>query len=221
MPAVQANPTTSEVIVMKLLHIDSSILGTHSVTRQLTAETVEQWVQAHPDTEVEYLDLAIDTPDHFGTDALGVKGGQVGEPNEAQQRQNALSERLLTQFLAADVLVIGAPMYNFGIPSQLKVWIDRLAQPGRTFSYTASGPVGLAVGKTLIVVSSRGGQYPEEGAFAPQERTFLRQMFGFMGVTDVRFVRADGVAMGDGVREAAIAQARAEIQAAVGEAVAA
>ncbi|WP_120994617.1 FMN-dependent NADH-azoreductase [Stutzerimonas urumqiensis] len=200
---------------MKLLHIDSSILGANSASRQLTAEAVAEWRRQHPQAQVDYLDLAIDTPDHFGTDALGVKLGQQAEASEAQRAQNEQSERLLTQFLAADVLVIGAPLYNFGIPSQLKVWIDRLAQPGRTFSYTANGPVGLAGGKTLIVVSTRGGKYPDEGPMAPTDRLYMQQMFGFMGISDVRFVRADGLAMGGDARAAAFAQARDDIQAAI------
>ncbi|WP_421682304.1 FMN-dependent NADH-azoreductase [Stutzerimonas urumqiensis] len=200
---------------MKLLHIDSSILGANSASRQLTAETVAEWRRQYPNAQVDYLDLAIDTPDHFGTDALGVKLGQQAEASEAQRAQNEQSERLLTQFLAADVLVIGAPLYNFGIPSQLKVWIDRLAQPGRTFSYTANGPVGLAGGKTLIVVSTRGGKYPDEGPMAPTDRLYMQQMFGFMGISDVRFVRADGLAMGGDAREAAFAQARDDIRAAI------
>ncbi|CAH0157220.1 FMN-dependent NADH-azoreductase [Pseudomonas brassicacearum] len=200
---------------MKLLHIDSSILGANSSSRQITAEVVAEWRRVHPNTEVDYLDLAADTPDHFDKDALGIKVGHPTEPSAAQQRQNAASERLLTQFLESDVLVIGAPLYNFGIPSQLKVWIDRLAQPGRTFSYTANGPVGLAGGKTLIVVSARGGKYPEDGVLVPQERTYMRQMFGFMGITDIRFVRADGLSMGDASREAAFVQARDDIKAVV------
>src|SRR5690606_31559444 len=131
-------------------------------SRLLSAEAVAAWRAAHEDVEVEYLDLAVDAPEHFSSDALGVKFGQPVEPTAEQRRQNAISERLLSQFLAADVIVLGAPLYNFDIPSQLKAWLDRLAQPGRTFRYTASGPEGLAGDKTVIVVSTRGGIYPEE-----------------------------------------------------------
>ncbi len=204
---------------MKLLHIDSSILGANSVSRQLTAEVVAEWQRRHSGTDVEYLDLAAETPEHFGIDALGVKIGQQGEPSQAQRRQNELSERLLTQFLAADVLVIGVPLYNFGVPSQLKVWIDRLAQPGRTFSYTANGPVGLAGDKTLIVVSSRGGMYPEGGALVPQERTFMRRCSASWASR--RALRACRRPVhGRRAREAAFAQARRDIQAALAEPVA-
>ncbi len=199
---------------MKLLHVDSSILATHSVSRQLTAEIVAQWLAHHPGTTVEHLDLAVDTPSHFGADALGIKTGQPAQPTEAQQRENAVSERLVSQFLAADVIVVGAPLYNFTIPSQLKAWIDRLAQVGRTFKYTDKGAVGLAGDKTVIVASSRGGIYSttEAGQATEHQESYLRVIFGFFGITDVRFVRAEGLAMGDAARTAALSSARIDIR---------
>ncbi|KQX87470.1 FMN-dependent NADH-azoreductase [Variovorax sp. Root473] len=205
---------------MKLLHIDSSILAAGSTSRQLTAETVAAWRVAHPDTQVEYLDLAVDAPSHFGVDALGIKTGVQAQPTEAQLRENALSEKLVSQFLAADVVVIGAPLYNFTIPTQLKAWIDRLAQAGRTFKYTDKGPVGLAGGKTVIVASSRGGIYStsEGGQAAEHQESYLKVIFGFFGITDVRFVRAEGIAMGDAPKAAALAAARADILVATTEA---
>jgi FMN-dependent NADH-azoreductase len=191
---------------MKLLHVDSSVLGTNSVSRQLTADIVAEWRKNHPDTSVEYLDLAVDTPNHFNADALGVKVGLQASPTEAQRRENAVSERLVSQFLASDVIVIGAPLYNFSVPTQLKAWIDRLAQVGRTFSYTDKGPVGLAGGKTVIVASSRGGIYStsEAGQAMEHQESYLKAILGFFGITDVRFVRAEGVAMGDAPKAAAL-----------------
>jgi len=205
---------------MKLLHIDSSILSAHSTSRLLTAEIVAAWKTAHTDTAVEYLDLAADAPSHFGPDALGIKTGVQAQPTEAQQRENALSEKLVNQFLAADVIVVGAPLYNFSVPTQLKAWIDRLAQVGRTFKYTDKGPVGLAGGKTVIVASTRGGIYSttEGGQAAEHQESYLKVVFGFFGITDVRFVRAEGLAMGDAPKAAALAGARAEILAATAEA---
>ncbi len=129
---------------MQLLHIDSAITGDASVSRQLTARTVAAWVAAHPGTQVQYLDLAADAPAHFTMDAMAPRTGQTEGLTDVQKRENAVSERLVSQFLAADVVVVGAPFYNFGIPTQLKAWIDRIAQPGRTFRYTAAGPEGLA-----------------------------------------------------------------------------
>ena len=205
---------------MKLLHVDSSVLGTHSVSRQLTAEVVAEWRKSHPNTTVEYLDLAVDAPNHFSADALGIKVGAQANPTEAERRENAVSERLVSQFLGADVIVIGAPLYNFTVPTQLKAWIDRLAQAGRTFTYTDKGPVGLAGGKTVIVVSTRGGVYStsEAGQAAEHQESYLKVVFGFFGITDVRFVRAEGVAMGDEARGKALAAARADILVATAEA---
>ncbi|MGJ7536846.1 MULTISPECIES: FMN-dependent NADH-azoreductase [unclassified Variovorax] len=205
---------------MKLLHIDSSILGAHSTSRLLSAEVVTAWRAAHPDTVVEYLDLAVDTPSHFSADALGIKTGVQAEPTEAQQRENAVSEKLVSQFLASDVVVIGTPFYNFSIPTQLKAWIDRLGQVGRTFKYTEKGPVGLAGGKTIIVASSRGGVYStsEGGQAMEHQESYLKAVFGFFGITDVRVVRAEGVAMGDEARNSALATARADILVATAEA---
>ena len=199
---------------MKLLHIDSSILGAKSVSRLLSAEVVAEWRKANPQATVEYLDLAVDTPSHFSADAIGIKIGLQAEPTEAQRFENTVSERLVSQFLASDVIVIGAPFYNFSIPTQLKAWIDRLAQAGRTFKYTDQGPVGLAAGKTVIVVSSRGGAYSANPAlaFLDHQESYLTAVFGFFGITDVRFVRAEGVAMGDAAKAHAIASAEADIR---------
>lgn len=205
---------------MKLLHVDSSILGANSVSRLLTSEIVAAWVASHPDTQVEHLDLAANAPAHLDIDSIAVKTGLQTEPTEAQRRENAISEQLVSQFLAADVLVIGAPLYNFSIPTQLKAWIDRLAQIGRTFKYTDKGAVGLAGGKTVIVASSRGGVYStsEGGQAMEHQESYLKVVFGFFGITDVRFVRAEGVAMGEAPKAAALASARASIAAAVGQA---
>ena len=199
---------------MQLLHIDSAITGAHSVSRQLTAQIVAAWQAQHPGTQVSYLDLVANAPAHFTSDAMAPRTGQTADLSEAQQRENAVSEQLVSQFLAADVVVIGAPFYNFSIPSQLKAWIDRIAQPGRTFCYTATGPEGLATGKTVIVASSRGGVYStsEGGRAMEHQESYLQTVLGFFGVTDVRFVRAEGVAMGDQAKAAALASAAQSIR---------
>jgi len=196
---------------MQLLHVDSSPLGTASVSRQLTQRAVAQWRATHPGTVVDYLDLAKDAPNHLNMDSLGFKLGTKAE-TEAQLRENAVSERLVSQFLAADVIVLGAPMYNFSVPSQLKAWIDRLAQAGRTFTYTDKGPQGLAGGKTVIVASSRGGKYDAGSAMDHQE-SYLKAVFGFFGITDVRFVRVEGLAMGEAAKAEALASADVAIKA--------
>jgi FMN-dependent NADH-azoreductase len=199
---------------MKLLHIDSSPLGTQSVSRELTRRIVAQWQASHPGTTVEHLDLDANAPSHLNMNSLGFRLGVNAEGlTEVQKRENAVSEQLVSQFLAADVVVVGAPMYNFSVPSQLKAWIDRIAQAGRTFKYTEQGPVGLAGGKTVIVASTRGGAYSANPAlaFLDHQESYLKALFGFLGVTDVRFVRAEGVAMGDAAKAKALASADAEI----------
>ena len=199
---------------MQLLHIDSSITGDASVSRQLTAQVVEAWKASHPGTQVTYLDLAVNAPNHFTMDAMAPRTGQTDGLTEAQKRENAVSEQLVSQFLAADVVVIGAPFYNFGIPTQLKAWIDRVAQIGRTFKYTDKGPVGLAGGKTVIVASTRGGVYSnsEGGRAMEHQESYLQTVLGFFGVTAVRFVRAEGVAMGDAAKAAALESATQAIR---------
>jgi FMN-dependent NADH-azoreductase len=206
---------------MKLLHIDSSPLAGNSVSRELTRRAVAQWVAAHPQAQVDYLDLAVDAPSHLNVDSLGFRMGvNAAGLSDVQRRENEISERLVSQFLEADVIVVGAPLYNFSIPTQLKAWIDRVAQAGRTFKYTEKGPVGLAAGKTVIVASSRGGMYsgnPMMEALEHQE-SYLKTVFGFFGITDVRFVRAEGVAMGDEAKKKALEIADVAIRAAVAKA---
>ncbi|RYF26054.1 MAG: FMN-dependent NADH-azoreductase [Comamonadaceae bacterium] len=200
---------------MQLLHIDSAITGDGSVSRQLTAQTVASWVATHPGTQVQYLDLVAQAPGHFTMDAMAPRTGQTDGLSETQQRENAVSEQLVSQFLAADVIVVGAPLYNFGIPSQLKAWVDRIAQPGRTFRYTATGPEGLAKGKTVIVASARGGVYStsDGGRAMEHQESYLQTVFAFFGITDVRFVRAEGVAMGPDAKAQALGSAERDIQA--------
>ncbi|MDS1141987.1 NAD(P)H-dependent oxidoreductase [Pusillimonas sp. SM2304] len=192
---------------MKLLHVDSSINGANSVSRKLTKDVVAQWMADTPDTQVEYLDLAVETPNHFSRDAMGFRLPPSDQAlTEAQRSENALSEALVTQFLNADVIVVGAPLYNFSIPSQLKAWIDRLAQAGRTFKYTEAGVVGLAAGKTVIAALSRGGIYSnsEAGRAMEHQETYLKTVFGFFGITDVRVVRAEGTDLGADSRQQAL-----------------
>ena len=200
---------------MKLLHIDSSVLGDNSVSRKLTANITKAYQAANPTAEVQYLDLAASEPSHLSGEALGHRFVPAESHTEVQKREAAYGEALLTQFLAADVIVVGAPMYNFSIPSQLKSWIDRIAVAGRTFKYTENGPVGLATGKTVVVASSRGGVYSSNEALRAldHQEAYLRTVFGFVGITDVRFVRAEGVSQGDEKKAAAFANAEKEIAA--------
>ena len=184
---------------MKLLHIDSSVLGQHSVTRELGAAIVAQWSAALPGLEVQYRDLDRDPLPHLDGASLA----------KADPARAAADEQVLQQFLDADVIVLGAPMYNFGIPSTLKAWIDRIAVAGRTFRYTESGPQGLAGGRQVIVASGRGGIHA--GAPTDFQEPYLRQVFAFLGIDEVQFVRAEGVAYSPEHRAEALARAKASI----------
>ncbi|MEG0149675.1 MAG: NAD(P)H-dependent oxidoreductase [Comamonas sp.] len=201
---------------MRILHIDSSITGANSVSRELTAAVVENLKQANPEAQVDYLDLAVNAPSHLSPVSIGFRTGQQAS-TEAERQENAISEALVSQFLAADVIVMGAPFYNFTIPSQLKAWFDRVAQAGRTFQYTATGPQGLAGGKKVIVASTRGGMYStsEIGQALEHQESYVKVMFNFMGVTDVSYVRAEGIGMGPEARAKALEAAHASIDALV------
>jgi FMN-dependent NADH-azoreductase len=196
---------------MRLLHIDSSILGGNSVSRSLSAEIVAAETRRAPDIEVTYRDLASTPLDHLSGIHLAARQGvQASQPapleTDLENGQAALAE-----FLAADVIVIGAPMYNFAIPSQLKAWIDRLAVAGQTFRYGSNGPEGLAGGKRVIVASSRGGFYGQHPmASLDHQETYLRGILGFFGITDITFIRAEGVAVAD-QRDKSIQAARTAI----------
>jgi FMN-dependent NADH-azoreductase len=197
---------------MKLLHVDSSILGQGSVSRTLSGEIVAALRANHPEAEVVYRDLAVDAVGHLtGAHLAALQGVSPADP--AIERDIAAGQAALDEFLAADVVVVGAPMYNFGIPSQLKAWIDRLAVAGKTFRYTEKGPEGLAGNKQLIVASSRGGFFGPGSPVASldHQETYLRALFGFLGVKDISFVRAEGVAMGPKAREDAVAAAKGEV----------
>ena len=196
---------------MNVLHLDSSVLGPDSASRALTAAIVARVLRDAPNADVLHRDLAgAHALPHLDAASLA-----KSDPTEA-----ARSARAMEEFLAADVVVLGAPMYNFGVASQLKAWIDRIAQAGRTFKYTDKGPVGLAGGKTVIVASSRGGVYStsEVGQAMEHQESYLKVVFGFFGITDVRFVRAEGVGMGPDAKAQALANADRDIQAHLGTA---
>lgn len=198
---------------MKLLHIDSSILGAGSVSRTLSAAIVAAQQAQHPGLQISYRDLAAQPVDHLSGAHLAAGQGAVPE-DAALAADVADGAAVLDAFLVADIVVVGAPMYNFSIPTQLKAWIDRLAVAGRTFRYTEKGVEGLAGGKTVIIASSRGGFYGEGTpiAFLDHQETYLKGVFGFFGVTDIRFIRAEGVALGDEQRGKSVESAQAEIE---------
>ncbi|HVI52816.1 MAG TPA: FMN-dependent NADH-azoreductase [Candidatus Sulfotelmatobacter sp.] len=202
----------------KVLHIDSSPLGDLSVSRVLTADVVKAWKAAKPADQIVYRDVAASTPDHLTAELLQVvKFRNLDNLTPRQKEELALTDALVDELLASDVLVIGAPMYNFTIPTQLKAWIDRICQAGRTFNYTANGPVGLATGKKVIIVSTRGGVYSTSdfGRSLDHQEAYLKTVLAFIGITDVTFVRAEGVSMGPEAKDKALAAAHADIAKAI------
>ena len=197
---------------MKLLHIDSSILGSNSVSRKLSAEVVQAEQRLMPGSTTIYRDLVTHPLHHIsGAHLAAAQPGATDMPpgleHDLIQGQAALEE-----FLSADVVVIGAPMYNFSIPSQLKAWLDRMAVAGKTFSYGEKGPQGLCGGKKIIIASARKGMYSGNSPYSSfdHQEKYLTIFFQFLGVTDVTFIRAEGMATADQGSKA-IESARAAI----------
>jgi FMN-dependent NADH-azoreductase len=197
---------------MKLLHIDSSILGAHSVSRLLSAAIVAKETALHPGLDVTYRDLEAKPLMHLsGAHLAAFQGGAAGDPALGADVQ--VGGGLIDELFATDLLVIGLPMYNFGIPSQLKAWIDRIMVAGRTFKYGAAGPEGLVTGKKAFIASARGGVYSAGSPAVAMEHqeSYLISALAFIGITDVTVVRAEGLAMGPDVKAAAAAAAQEQI----------
>jgi FMN-dependent NADH-azoreductase len=189
---------------MKLLHIDSSVLGPSSVSRQVSAAIVDRLREATAGLDVVYRDLTLTPLAHLSGLHLSAPQGTL--PEADLQQDLATGQAVMEEFLDADIVVLGAPMYNFTIPSQLKAWIDRIVVAGKTFKYGPGGPEGLAGGKRVIIAISRGGFYGAGTPAAVGEHleTYLRWVFGFIGVANPEFISADGVQVGPEHREKAL-----------------
>lgn len=195
---------------MKLLHLDSSILGAHSTSRLLTAEVVEAIKLAEPSVDVTYRDLAAPGALPLDSAVLGARGTPAEQRTPEQAALAAQADAVMAEFLAADTLVIGAPMYNFTVPTQLKAWIDQVAVAGVTFRYTANGPEGLAKGKRAVIVATAGGLHANQPS-GQAHVGYLKQVLGFLGITDIRVITAEGLGLGPDARDAALLSARKEI----------
>jgi FMN-dependent NADH-azoreductase len=196
---------------MNVLHLDSSILGEASASRKLTREVIEQLRAGDPELAVVHRDLAAQPIAHLSGEVLATRGTAAQFLNAFQAREAKLDADLHAELQAADVLVIGAPLYNFSVPTGLKAWIDRIAVAGKTFRYTDKGPEGLVKGKRAIVVATSGGIHadtPVDGAHVG----YLKGLLAFIGITDVEVVRAEGLAVSDQVRAHAMAKARGRIR---------
>jgi FMN-dependent NADH-azoreductase len=199
---------------MQLLHIDSSVLGAHSASRLLSAEIAAKQVALHPGMLVIHRDLATDAALHLSSAHLAAWQGGVVE-DALLGADLTKGGAYLAELTAADIVVIGAPMYNFSIPSQLKAWIDRVVVAGKTFRYDANGAEGLLKNKKAFIASSRGNVYApgSPAAVLEHHESYLTGVLSFIGLTDVTIVRAEGLAFGAEAKEAAMSKARENIAA--------
>jgi FMN-dependent NADH-azoreductase len=191
---------------MKLLHIDASITGENSVSRQVAAAAVQRLVAVTPGLQVSYRDLAKTPLAHLTVEHLPTEHPLSATAKAESPGERALSGAILHEFVDADIVVVGASMYNFSIPSQLKAWIDRILVPGVTFKYADGAVRGLAAGKRVILVISRGGLYGADSPAAAAEHveTYLRTVLGFIGVTNPEIIIAEGINMGPDARKASV-----------------
>jgi FMN-dependent NADH-azoreductase len=193
-----------------VLVINSSAAREGSVSRTLVEDAVASLLEMNPFAKVVRRDLGSDPVPHLTVDTLNGVRGTPATP--AEHRARTLSDELIAELRAADTLVIGAPMYNFGVATGLRSWFDYVLRAGETFSYSAAGPKGLLEGKRVIVVESRGGLYSEGPASAVDfQEPYLRHLLGFIGLTDVTFVRAEKIGFGPEARTASVRQAKLDI----------
>ncbi|SEA80063.1 FMN-dependent NADH-azoreductase [Desulfuromusa kysingii] len=193
-----------------ILVFNSSVLAENSVSRVLVAKTVAALLVKNPGAQIIEHDLGCDPIPHLDTATVaGIRG--VPE-SEAEDAARARSDELVAELQAADVLVVGSPMYNFSIPTGLRSWFDYVLRPGVTFQYTASGPQGLLADKRVIVIESRGGFYSAGPAQSRDfQEPYLRALFAFMGLQDLTFIRAEKIGSGAEARAAAIENAEKTI----------
>jgi FMN-dependent NADH-azoreductase len=199
-----------EAAMTKVLIIDSAATGDASVSRKLTAEVAERLSAREPAVQIVRRDIGASPIPHLTAETVRAIRG-VAE-TAAEQEAGALADALTKEIQEADLIVIGAPMYNFGMSSTLKAWFDHVLRAGVTFRYTEAGPEGLVRGKRAVVIETRAGLYSEgPAAVMDNQEPHIRTLLGFMGVTDVTFIRAEKLAFGPDAAAAAIADAVAEI----------
>ncbi|MEX5608489.1 FMN-dependent NADH-azoreductase [Pseudomonas protegens] len=193
----------------RVLIIESSARQQDSVSRQLTQTFIQQWQAAHPSDSITVRDLARNPVPHLDANLLGGWMKPAEQRSAAEQDSLQRSNELTEELLAADVLVMAAPMYNFAIPSTLKAWLDHVLRAGVTFKYTDTGPQGLLTGKRAYVLTARGGIYA--GSTADHQEPYLRQVMGFIGIHDVEFIHAEGLNLGGDFHEKGLNQANAKL----------
>ena len=198
---------------MKILQINASARREGANSTRVADSVVARLRAAHPEARLTLRDLAVTPHPVLDEAALGALFTPADQRSAEQAARVALDDALIAEVQAHDTLVLGVPMYNFGVPVQLKTWIDAIARAGVTFRYTANGPEGLLTGKTVYVALARGGLY-RDTATASQV-PYLKSVLGFLGMTDVKFIYAEGLAMGPEATARAFAQAEADLDAAL------
>src|SRR5256885_10778815 len=193
---------------LTLLQINASIFSSHGQSTRLADEFVAAWRASNPGAKVIVRNLAEETVPHLDAERFGAFLDKPGERSVEQQAVVEYSDALIDELKRADVLVLGLPMYNFGVPSTLKAYIDHIARAGATFKYTEKGPVGLLTGKKAYVFVTRGGVYGEKHT----QTTHVRDFLAFLGITDVEFIYAEGLAISPASKESALARARDAIE---------
>lgn len=193
----------------KLLQIKTSLFANQGQSSQLSDAFVAAWQASRPAAQVTVRDFASAPIPHLDGAGFQAFLSQPGERSAEQQATVALSDALIGELQAADVLVIGLPMYNLGVPSMLKSWFDHIARAGITFRYTANGPQGLLTGKKAYVFATRGGRYA--GTAFDTQTDYVRNFLGFIGISEVEFVYAEGLNMGDDSRSSSLAAAQSEL----------
>ncbi|MCO7227065.1 FMN-dependent NADH-azoreductase [Pleionea sp. CnH1-48] len=198
---------------MKLLHIESSLFADQGVSTQLSREFIDGLRQQHPGLSIQHKSFASTPIPHLDAEYLGALMTPESERSADQQEKVRFSDQQIAEVQEADILVIGLPMYNFGVPSTLKAWFDHIARAGVTFRYTETGPEGLLKGKKAYVMAARGGLY--QGTDLDTQTPFVKNFLAFIGITDVEFVYAEGLNMGDESKDKALSSAREQIDALV------
>ncbi len=199
-----------------LLQLTTSLFdsnGKQGVSSQLSAELISGLRDRNAGLNIDTRDFATQPVPYFDHAWLGALMTPATDRNDGQSAKINYSDNLIAELQAADTLVIGVPMYNFSIPAMLKSWIDHVTRAGVTFSYTEKGPVGLVTGKKVYLVLAMGGRH-EEGV-SDHVRPYLRTALGFIGITDIEIILADGLAMGDEARTHGLQQARKQIAAVI------
>ena len=194
-----------------LLQLNTSLFGAEGQSSRLAGAFVTRWQEQNPQAEVIVRDLSTDTPPHLTAQAFGAFVAKAKDRTPEQQTVVDYSDALIDELARADVIVLGLPLYNFGIPSALKAYLDHIARAGVTFKYTADGSIGLLTGKKVYVFAARGGRY--SGTALDTQTAYIRSFFAFLGMSDVEFVFAEGLAISEASKEAALAHAHQTIEA--------